>query len=510
MVYISLKVFTVSQVPDHIKAMKPPSSEVQNIKGHYYVYAVKGRYDKTTKKSVSDRLGCIGQIYAGIGFVPNGIGMENSVSVTKEYGATRTILATTEKLFETLRRHFPIDFLRIYILSVIKLLEKDLTARRIDWAYERSAISLLLPDVHLSKNTVSEFIEKLSLQRGNMVEFMREFQASTKSSVLFDGTSMLSSSKDNPYYEKGYTPGKKNKTQVRMIYAFEIETRRPLYFNVLPGSISDMTALISSFCDLGLKNCVMILDSGFFSDSNIKAMLAEEGMRFILPLKSNTTLVETEHKPFHAYKNVIEDNFTYQRRFIFYRELACSSYKGCNIFIYYDESRNKDLEKEHLRRAQVLNAGKIPKEAVPHLHKECEMLGVTMLLTNNGSGAEQTYLDYKARWAIEELFDTMKNTLLFTMNYQAKYETQMGWAFIEFVSLLMYYQINKVLQEKELYKKYSVGDVLFDLKSIEQSNCNVDGKWRLANISKRRKELLTTLGVTLEPITKSPDYTGSS
>ena len=500
----------MSKVPDHIKLMKPPSSEVQNIKGRYYVYAVKGKYDKQTKKSLSVRLGCIGQIYEGVGFVPNDKGVQSSISVTKEYGASRTILMLTEGLLERIRKHFPSEFLRIYILSALKLMEHGLTTKRTDWAYERSALSLLLPEVHLSKNTVTSFIEKLALKRGTMVEFMRDFQSPENASVIFDGTSMLADARNNPYCEKGYTPGKRNETQVRLIYAFEIGTRRPIYFNVIPGSISDTTALISSFSDIGLDNCIMLLDNGFFSDRNIKAMLATEGMRFILPLKENSTLVEAGYKPFIAYKDVIGDGFSYHNRFIFFRECTCDKYEGCKIFIYYDERRNKDLEKERIKKAHGLHGAKLPKDIVAQLHKECEMLGVTMLLTNNDTDAESTYLDYKARWAIEEMFDTMKNTLSFNMNYEVKYETQMGWAFIEFISLMMHFEINNVLIKNGLYKTYSVGDLLFDLKSIEQSNCNVDGKWRIANLSKRKKELLETLGVTLDPISKSPDYDDAS
>ena len=494
-----MEVLKMSKVPEHIKALKPASSEVQCIKGRYYVYAVKARYDKERKKSYSDRQGCIGQIYEGIGFIPNNTGIENSVSTTLEYGATRTVLVLTEGLMERIRKWFPSDFLRIYVIAILKLMEKDLTSKRMSWAYERSILSLLLPKVHLSKNTVSDFIAKLSLLRGNMVEFMREFQASDNDSIIFDGTSMLSASKDNPYCERGYTPGKKEGTQVRLIYAFEINTRRPIYFNVVPGSISDMTAFISSVSDIGLGNCIMMLDNGFFSDTNIKFMLNTEGMRFILPLKDNTTLVDKEYKPFISYKDAIEDNFIYHKRFVFYREVSCDKYEGCKIFIYYDESRNQALEKERIRKVQQANGGIIPKEMISKLHKECEMLGVTMLLTNSSSNAEQTYLDYKARWTIEEMFDTMKNTLSFTMNYEGKYESQMGWAFIEFLSLLMYYELDKTLTETGLYKKYCVGDLLFDLKAIEQSNCNSDGRWRIANLSQRRKDLLVALGVTLQP-----------
>jgi transposase len=349
-------------------------------------------------------------------------------------------------------------------------------------------------------------MEKLSLRRGDMVEFMREYQAAEDSNVIFDGTSMLSTSKDNPYCEKGYTPGKKNKTQIRLIYAFELNTRRPIYFNAVPGSISDMTAMITSYSELGLKNCALLLDNRFFSDANIKLMLSSENIQFIIPLKDNTKLVDAEYKPFNAYKDIIESCFIYHNRLIYYRELECSKYPGCKICVYYDERRNKDLENERIKKAQRQHNGNMPKEAIFQLRKEFAMLGVTMLITNKASDAEIIYLDFKSRWNIEEMFDTMKNTLSFNMNYEVKYETQMGWSFIEFISLLMYYEINRVIIDTGLYKNYDVGDILFDLKSIEQSNCNVGGEWKLANLTKRRKELLETMGITLEPISKPPDF----
>jgi len=492
-------------VPEHINAMKPPSSEVQCIKGHYYVYAVKSRYDKATKRSYSDRIGCIGKIYEGVGFVPNKKGQDNSISVTKEYGATHTVMELTKGLFDRLRKHFPSDFLRIYVLAILKLMETDLTSKRIDWAYERSAVSLLLPEVHLSKNTVTDFMERLSLQRGSMVSFMREFQIAENSSVIFDGTSQTATSNDNPYVERGYTPGKKNTTQIRQIYAFETQTRRPIYYNILPGNITDRTALITSFEELDLKNCTIILDNGFFSDSNIRFMLDEE-VKFMIPLKSNTTLVDKEYKPFLAYKTVMGNSFKYHNRFIFYREIPCDKYEGCKVIVYYDEGRNKELEKERFKKANKKYGEDIPQEALVKLYKECEMLGVTMLLVKSNSDAKQIYLDFKTRWSIESMFDTMKNTLSFTMNYEVKYTTQMGWSFIEFICLQMHYEINEILIREDLYTKYDVNDVLSYLKSIEQSNCNVDGQWRISNLTQKKKELLDSLGISLQPITQSPEY----
>jgi len=126
------------------------------------------------------------------------------------------------------------------------------------------------------------------------------------------------------------------------------------------------------------------------------------------------------------------------------------------------------------------------------------LFGVTFLLTNIDNKPELIYKDYKTRWAIEEMFDTQKNTLGFKMNYETRLEVQEGWAFIEFLSLLMYYRINNLLSEKDLLKSYSVKDVLFCASSVIQAQTN--GCWRIYNMTGKLKNLFETLGVTIAPI----------
>jgi hypothetical protein len=68
----------------------------------------------------------------------------------------------------------------------------------------------------------------------------------------------------------------------------------------------------------------------------------------------------------------------------------------------------------------------------------------------------------------------------------------------------MYYEIDRAIKDKGLHGSYDVGDLLFDLRSIEQTNCGTDGNWMLANVIKRRKELLEKLGISLDLISTPP------
>ena len=343
--------------PDFIKQHKPKGTEIRHKNGHYYVYKVEGYYDKVAKKPKSRSLGCIGQIYEGMGFVPNTNNKKPVELITKEYGATRIAMETSKDLFDKLRKCFPVDFIRIYVMAILKLLD-NLSMKDMDTAYNKSAISLLLPEVHLSKNTTASFLGKLSLQRSGMLQFMREYTHCGEGGLIFDGTSFISGARLNPFCEMGYSPGKAGKSQIRLLYAYSRESHLPIYFMVAPGSTSDKAAFSTALDEIGGKGCTIILDKGFFSAKNIEIM---EGMDFIVPLLKNTTLVSDDIKVFSAYEKAIRTLFTYHKRIVYYTEVKQNKFKDCRLYVYYDCERRQYLMENYFRKKGD-KSGSIPIE----------------------------------------------------------------------------------------------------------------------------------------------------
>jgi hypothetical protein len=481
-------------IPDYIKQFKPPSSEIRHKNGRYYVYAVKGYYDRETKKSKSKSLGCIGQIYKDVGFVPNKKETPPVEMITCEYGATRIIMATSANLMERLRVCFPYDFLRIYTLAVLKVLS-NVSSRDMDVAYGKSAISKLLPGVHLSKNTLKTFLERLSLNRAGMVSYMSGFHHFNGDSILFDGASFLSQFKHNPFVEKGYCPGKKGKEQIRLLYAFNKTTRLPIYFYLAPGNIPDVTLFDVAAEEIGVSNCVVIFDNGFYSKDNIDIILDSE-IEFIVPLKRNTKEVPGDAKPFSSLEKVKIQNFTYNKRIVYYAEFPSKKHKGCRTHVFYDNERHQYLQESYFNQFNHKDDDFMPTQE--QIVQDTERLGVTMLLNNLSSTPEEIYRDYKSRWEIEEMFDTHKNTLGFKMNYETSFAAQEGWAFIEFLALQMFYKIDGILLINQMIKSLNVGALLFRASRITQAK--IGDKWNICNVTKKDYELFAQLGIDLAPI----------
>ena len=122
-----------------------------------------------------------------------------------------------------------------------------------------------------------------------------------------------------------------------------------------------------------------------------------------------------------------------------------------------------------------------------------------MLLTKSDASANDTYLNYKNRCEIGEMFDAHKNTLGFDMKYETSYSAQEGWTFIEFLALLIYHKVNAKLVESELIKRFNVKDVLFSASTITQSKAS--GSWKVCNLTKPLKDILTPLNVSIEIMT---------
>jgi hypothetical protein len=479
-------------IPQEIKQYQPKGTEIQQKGDKYYVATVTGHYEDGVSKR---RYGqAIGKIIPGIGFVPNKQGLLASDLVTKEYGATRVIMALSDDVFQQLRKSFPHDFIRVYVIAVLKLLN-NLASKDLSLAYAKSAISVMMPGVHLSKNTVPDFLSKFSLQRGCMLEFMRECSGYEGDSVIFDGSSFLSSSGRNPFVRKGYSPGNKGKKQVRLMYAFNTETHMPIYFKVVPGNISDKAAFITSYEELGSKRCTLILDKGFNKKQIIDFVLKSKA-RIIIPLPSNTTEVDETFKDFLAAdRHGANESFKYNKRVIRHRQFESKRFEGCKVFVYYDYQRHQYLTENHMSK-------ELSEEQEATLAEDTARFGVTMLFTNiDDKDARQLYYDYKTRWLIEEMFDTHKNTLGFSMNYETTLAAQEAWAFIEYLSLLIYYRIHARIISADIASGFDVKDLLFQSSTITQSK--VTGCWSICNLTQKMSDLFKKMDVTLEPLISS-------
>ena len=488
-------------IPESIKSKRPTqfgAVEIRSIGGHYYTYLVsskwdadKGRPQKVTGKS-------IGKITEADGFIPNANGLRlmqemrltpDVAPTVKNYGAYELLLQLTPDLGEKLKEHFPDIFREIRTIALLRLVDSVNSARMIQPLFLDSYMSDICGDIAVSEGSVRRFIARLGSMQEQLDTFMRS-QVMPGTTLLFDGTSIFSRSTDS-LAMKGYNPDHSRNPQARILYVFEKDSHKPVFYRVVQGSIVDKTAFMDTVNAAGCNDCIIIADKGFYSKKNVSALIGA-GMRFILPLQDNTVNVEDEF-----YQNTDDSKwdgvFPYNKRAVWYRKRP-SGNKGNFIYTFRDDSRKAELVGHFVERADkdYGEEGYVPMDVL----KEIRM-GYFSFCSNLDVPAKEIYLDYKQRWDIEQCFDYLKNSVTSSASHAHTDEYFRGWAFLNHISLLYYYGLLNALRNTKQDEKYSAEDVLKLTKNIYRVDTGDGQGIRVSAIQKKTQELLDSLGVNL-------------
>ncbi|HJJ36821.1 MAG TPA: transposase, partial [Methanocorpusculum sp.] len=475
-------------IPDAIKKHRPTqfgAVEIRFIGGFYYVYKVsskwdpeKGRPQKTTGKSV-------GKITEHDGFIPNANGMRlmqemdmmpKTNPIIMNYGTYEMLQQLSPDIGEMLRLHFPQKFREISTFAILRLVD-GVSNRMMQSAFESSYLSVVCKDIATSENSVRNFITKLGEREAEMDAYMKSF-IMPKSSLLFDGTTIFCNGTDS-LSARGYNPDHSLNPQVRLLYVFEKGTNRPVFYRVLQGSVVDKAAFIDIVRELGIEECIIIADKGFYSKKNLAALM-EAGVKFILPLQDNTTNVEPEF-----YENnddgKFDSVFVYKGRTIWARKKA-SGNKGNWIYTFRDDSRQVAMRTSFVARAEKDwgEEGYGPMDVIAQ-----KRLGYFSFCSNVDTNPKEIYLTYKERWDIEQCFDYLKNNVSKSASHARTDAYFKGWAFLNHISLLYYYGLVNKLRETKLDEKYTADDVLKLTKNIYMYHANGSDEWIVSSIQKK-------------------------
>jgi len=488
-------------IPDEIKKLKPTcfgAVEIRQFGESYYVYKISSIYDKEKQRPKKVTGKSMGKITIDRGFIPNANGMREmqkdgmvpkTQPVVKNYGAYETLCQISPEIKKNLHEVFPDCDCEIATLALLRLVDGVSNQKMVTQAFLSTYLSDLSPDIATSEASIRNLISSLGNRDKEIETFMQKW-INPGASLLFDGTTIFTRG-NNSLAEKGYNPEHNQNTQARLLYVFERDSQRPVFYRVLQGSIVDKTAFIDTIKLSGAKDCIVIADKGFYSKKNTSALM-ESNMKFLLPLQSNTALVSDEFYTNQDDKK-FDGAFVYHDRLIWFKKESIGK-EGNFVYIFRDDGRED---------SQRVNAAKRIA-----MEKNCSVLSPEDLLKNNKCGyfaflsnlnleAKEIYLIYKERWDIEQCFDYLKNSVSNPASYAQTDEYFKGWAFLNHISLLYYYGLLNRLREKKLNEKYSVDDVLKLTKNIFIVEYGDMGQKQVSTIQRKTEELLKKLDVDI-------------
>ncbi|NBW58466.1 hypothetical protein EBR43_11980 [bacterium] len=476
--------------PEWALKHKKPGTELRHMKGRYYLYEVSSKWNKEKKRAQKITGKILGRITEN-GFKPSGENVQ-PLPQTKEVfvkssGLGPFVESVISDVLPALKKHFGDEAESIFCASLMRLAHQS-PLKNMELHFGNDFLSEVFSNVSLSDKKMATLLRDIGGNREKINAFFKEFSKPGEH-ILMDMTAIHSQSKEMSLNLPGYNSSGNFDPQANLLLLFSQTQHEPIYYRLLPGNIRDVKSVKLSLKEAGIRDAVFIADKGFYSENNIIELENTE-LQYIIPLKRNHRLID--YKPLQKKgKRGLTHHFKFQERFIFCSILK--SKEGKTIYTFLDDRLKLEEEQSYLNRIDVQKEDKL---SIKEFHQIAHTFGTFSILTNL---SEKTPLEiyelYKSRMEVETAFDAFKNTLQADRTYMQNDQSFEGWMFINYLALLAYWRILKLLVIKELLSKVSIKDLLIHLSYIKKIRIN--GEWHQAEVTNKTKKLFAKLGYTI-------------
>jgi len=501
----------------------------QKVKNHTYVYQVESYWDKEKKQSRQKRI-YLGKKDPVTGELEK---EKESIYSSLDYGHTALLQALSKKLGITpeLKAAFPLKWRELLSLALFKLAE----GRPLYLCRHWLETVELEEKPELSSQRISSFLHDLSKEQEAMFKFFTAWSARNQDAnrfIVFDITSFSSYGRGIDFIEWGYNRDKETLPQVNLGVVYARPLDLPLFYSLYPGSIHDVTTLTNVPTELNilcLEKTTFVLDKGFYSTANLSKM---QKIEHIIPLprrsKKERELVEKYQDSIRSSEYAISSNTHVLYCAAERINIASIDYQA---YIYLDERRQAEEKQTFLKAIMeceryISREGYRTKKELTDffteskpallpffgLHKsgnryelrrdtaqinsKLSRMGMFVLITNADISGEEALRLYREKDGVEKCFDSLKNNLSLKRLRIHSQEALEGLLFIEFVALILYSHISKVLRESGLNTSLSIPEVLFELRKIKKIRFGRK-KTMISEISKQQRRILEAFDISI-------------
>lgn len=471
-------------LPNWVLAHKKKGTEVHTRDSGYYLYKISSVWDPKKKRARKITGSFLGKITKdGLIKPKHEIILESLKDITvKEYGATDYLIENNKEIINSLKKIYPHRWKEIVSFAMFRLMYNS-PIKNLSTHYVTSYLSESLQDASMSPRPISELLRDIGSRRKTMIRFLKRFVQGNEFAII-DGTHILSSSEGVDCAVPGYNSKRIFDPQVKLLLIHSLDNHMPAYFRFLTGSISDVSAVTLTVKEAGIKNSILIGDKGFYSEDNVK-QLKKERIKYILPLKRNSTLIDyTNIKS--GDKRKLGGYILFQNRSVWYDDYKSD---GKRIITFLDEKLKTEEERSLILLVEQ------NKKTMDDFYEKQDRRGTISIITDYRKKPQKVYELLKGRLEIEQVIDTFKNTLKADRTYMRDDQQMEGWMFVNFISLLFYYKIYGLLIQKELLRKYSPKDVLMHLSKIHK--LKIKDKWITSEIPKKSRKIIEKLDMPI-------------
>jgi len=256
--------------------------------------------------------------------------------------------------------------------------------------------------------------------------------------------------------------------------------------------------------------------------------MRKKGLQFITPLpftvKQAEELIEKHEKEISDVSNALRVNK--QILYCIKDKITIENYR-LNAYVYFDKRKRLEGEERLIERIieaeekvqdrhfqdreavrkyllqhaadleRVFDIRKVKgffvlKRDTGCIDKVIKQMGYVIILSSRSLNPRQIILLYRNKDCVEKCFDNMKNELSTNRLRVHSTESMEGRLFITFMSLILSSWIHKTMREKALSKKYTLEEIMYELKKLKVIELQNQRKV-LTEITKTQKELFKKL-----------------
>jgi transposase len=348
--------------------------------------------------------------------------------------------------------------------------------------------------------------------------------------LAYDTTSVSSYSKTLKQVKYGKNKEHDHLPQLNLALLFGEQSRLPVCYRKLPGNISDVKTiqnLLSDMDFLEIKKVNLVMDRGFYSEENINELYRNHH-KFLIGAKLSLKLVKphleaarmklTSRSCYSSKYGLYADSIMTEWDYIETKRRSGSTVKDTRriyVHLYYNDAKATEdrIALNHLldRLEHELRSGKRNPEherayAKYFILKETPVRGITLepkqeaideaeknygyfaLLSNGIKDPLKALEIYRSKDLIEKAFGNLKERLNMRRAYVSSEESLEGKIFLQFIALIYLSYIKKVMNDHDLYKRYTIQELVDELDTIERYE-QPGHRARMSEITQKQKDL---------------------
>jgi len=346
--------------------------------------------------------------------------------------------------------------------------------------------------------------------------------------LCYDITSVSSYSELNEYIKFGHNRDNEKLPQLNLTMLFGQKSCLPVYFQRMPGNITDVTTLhnlLKTFKAMELKSLNYVMDKGFYSKKNVDELVASRS-RFTLAVPLNNKWVQHAiddiydaiHRP-QGYRKVDDEIlYVHSRLYPWGKDN-----RRCYLHFYYNAHRRASavdrFNGELVRYKAELESGNLVNE-----HQEAydeffvikttpkrgtkvsynneavsqyinRYTGFQVLLSHGIKDPVKALQIYRDKDVVEKCFDDLKNQLDMKRLRMHRSASVDGRLFVQFIALIYMSALRREMRKSDLIGQYTVRELLQEMETL--TKVKYSGKYGhiLTEVTKPQRLILQGLGI---------------